>query len=169
MQVNTNYIQIPVTFPHRIPSILNGYTAQNNYIPKLKLVAKWNTIHIKTSQKRTELLLIILLTFYTGKVYTILLGFCKEFQLKAWVQNGETFMYPKPEWQPYLLFLGVGLEMDGHGLVTSLHCRLPWEHYTNLCIVANWETSELLRRGPGALDSPTRAAWTDHDWASSQV
>ena len=41
----------------------------------------------------------------------------------------KTFMYPKPEWRPYLLFLGVGLKMD----------------------------------------SPTRAAWTDHDWASSQV
>ena len=141
-----------------------GYSAQN-YIPKLKLVAKGNIIHIKTSQKRTELLLIILLTFYTGKVHTILLGFCKEFQLKAWVRNGKTFMYPKPEWRPYLLFLGVGLEMDGHGLVTSLHCRLPRGHnYTNLCIVANWGTSEQLRRRPGALDSPTRAAWTDHGW-----
>ena len=50
-------------------------------------------------------------------------------------------MYPKPEWRPYLLLLGMGLVMDRHGPVTSLHCRLPRGHYTNLCIVDNWGTS----------------------------
>ena len=51
--------------------------------------------------------------------------------------------------------------MDGHGLVTSRHCRLPGDHnYTNLCIAADWGTSELLRTVPGA-DSSRKLALND--------